>query len=316
MFIKDLKKLNISFDKIICSSDIRKEKKFINFSHKIFSKQTQIINSLKNNFNLEYKKKFLRYSYKEYYKYTWNIECFVRWYLTDIKYEVFVNNYLTYPFGSFFISSYIYKTFFNKIPPKALRCEFIRYKKIHDLYFQLLESDDFKKILLLNIYKADYLNSSFLIKILKNKKKKYKEKSLYDIFYFLSFFSIEDTSSKNFMDYLRENFSICEKRVIKELLSKSILFKNEILYRNIKYNRNIFATKFFVINGRKIINLKNKYGDDYILFSKNLKNQILLGLKKENIINLNLFLYNNEKGISISRYLFLKNLNKVKWLKV
>ncbi|MCM8803278.1 MAG: hypothetical protein NC827_08240 [Candidatus Omnitrophica bacterium] len=198
--IKKLNSLEI-YPVEIFSHKIYKDKTFQNLIEQILIRHDEIKNYLKVKYNLGYsdglfkaickkcgkivatKFKFFK-NIKVYYKckncgnesktsyfngkFTWRIDCVVRWIANNVDFEPFYKNYLTKPNGSYWVSSDISLKYFNFLPPLTIQIEYLRYDKKLTNPTQFLPIQIIENLYLENFHRTNRFNRYAIIAKSKN----------------------------------------------------------------------------------------------------------------------------------------------------
>jgi hypothetical protein len=97
-------------------------------------------------------------------KFTWKIECALRWYVNDVDFEPFMRNYLSKPSGSFLVTSDILDRFFEEEPPLALKFAYLPFNKNIPEPSRILPEKLFRSLMTENIYE-DNISEERLVKL-------------------------------------------------------------------------------------------------------------------------------------------------------
>lgn len=97
-------------------------------------------------------------------KFTWKVECALRWYVNDVDFEPFMRNYLSKPSGSFLVTSDILDRFFDEKPPLALKFAYLPFNKNIPEPSRILPEGPFRRLMTENIYENN-ISEERLVKL-------------------------------------------------------------------------------------------------------------------------------------------------------
>lgn len=305
-YVDFLQTKGVEFDKVINSSQIRKTANFKEISNHILEKKDVIVENLKHIFGLDYSSKFVKYfdgnryqtSMKtSIFKFPWAIECIVRWLLTGATHEFFSKNYLTKPYGSYYVSEAILTEVFPKTQPaKAHQYEYLNFEKKLIDSLKLLPDEVYVKLLIEKPKTITHITYENVIKELKKYKVKYSSKNWFEVLSFLKYFP-KEVLDEDFITKLELYYfnAPLEKKEFSRLVQKSrmLIDKDIIPEINCSLTQTIIS---------KAICCK-KLDMNFIEFKELMKKE-LSELEKVDYLYLNKKLYGTEKGLPLSTYFY------------
>lgn len=176
-------------------------------------------------------------------KFTWKVECALRWYINNVDFEPFMRNYLSKPSGSFLVTSDVIERVFDEEPPFALKFSYLPFNKKIPKPSRIVPEELFCELMIGDIHE-DNISEERLVKLASD----YSYPSgirFLDASRILSFLDLDDLDH-NICEAIEEELLGVEENETDSHCEKLVRFSNKVDFTG-KYEKS-----------KEISNIKNK----------------------------------------------------------